>query len=630
MFFDELGPPWPKHPCTDNPRVPVALTAKPEATEARRAAPDGRLADWQLEGWTPIQIESSTRASGAHAMRCVTWEGGYREFQVFLDEEVNVTGAAAAAMRPWDEGGRSVISFVELDTGAAPRSIQISRSAPGQARYILEQLLKVLAIAEEEADAADARKVMLRFAELERRMAAWARHLGEEEADRHWTRFRAARSRAANRANEAQRVELAEKESLISELETLAHSSDWESVSTRFADLLELWRARGGLGRAGNTELQVRFVAAERTGRARHDDAKRARAKIARVTVKEQLIAELSALAATTDWPVADLRYRDIKKRWNRTGHFSKGNEALLSAAFREAETTYVAARARALEEAARRRDARARAARIAAKKQLIAELEPLPLTTDWSAADRRYRQIKQQWTTAGHFASEGELELTEAFEEVVAAYLAARDEARAAAERERAAREAEERRTEQERVVAAAEKLALAPYWDAGGFEKLSLRWKASGPAFDPVLRSQFQDAYLVARGPGFKDAIRTRLRIIAEAAGLSGLAGWDERAHRFADVADEWAAAPWAGPHVELPLQRRYQTTIDAFLAACNVDDLERVMAQAADTRQRAQGSGEGVQVKNVGADLDRLVRLAAAVREAREPSGVSLAER
>src|ERR1700730_19296687 len=26
VFFDHLGPPWPKHPCTDNPREPAAAS----------------------------------------------------------------------------------------------------------------------------------------------------------------------------------------------------------------------------------------------------------------------------------------------------------------------------------------------------------------------------------------------------------------------------------------------------------------------------------------------------------------------------------------------------------------------------------------------------------------------------
>jgi hypothetical protein len=47
VFFDELGPPWPKHPCTDNNSIwnEQKLQIKGETRSHDR---------WQLEGWTPI------------------------------------------------------------------------------------------------------------------------------------------------------------------------------------------------------------------------------------------------------------------------------------------------------------------------------------------------------------------------------------------------------------------------------------------------------------------------------------------------------------------------------------------------------------------------------------------------
>ena len=49
VFFDELGPPWPKHPCTDNPRQPV------EKFSAQGWKP--KKYQWQLQGWEPAVIE---------------------------------------------------------------------------------------------------------------------------------------------------------------------------------------------------------------------------------------------------------------------------------------------------------------------------------------------------------------------------------------------------------------------------------------------------------------------------------------------------------------------------------------------------------------------------------------------
>lgn len=36
VYFDHLGPPWPKHPCTDNPRKRIEFQAKPGKSPTRR------------------------------------------------------------------------------------------------------------------------------------------------------------------------------------------------------------------------------------------------------------------------------------------------------------------------------------------------------------------------------------------------------------------------------------------------------------------------------------------------------------------------------------------------------------------------------------------------------------------
>lgn len=52
VFFDDLGPPWPKHPCTDNPKIKIpAPTYKFEAEASRTFA-------WQLNGWVPFIVKS--------------------------------------------------------------------------------------------------------------------------------------------------------------------------------------------------------------------------------------------------------------------------------------------------------------------------------------------------------------------------------------------------------------------------------------------------------------------------------------------------------------------------------------------------------------------------------------------
>ena len=75
VFFDELGPPWPKHPCTDNPRVKNLFSSvdgrKPYMPEPRSELP-AAISDasvggsenagtsikvpWIADGWMPFVV----------------------------------------------------------------------------------------------------------------------------------------------------------------------------------------------------------------------------------------------------------------------------------------------------------------------------------------------------------------------------------------------------------------------------------------------------------------------------------------------------------------------------------------------------------------------------------------------
>jgi hypothetical protein len=49
VFFDELGWPWPKHPCTDNRHDPLRATR-----DSARASGSRPVPYWRLEGWRPL------------------------------------------------------------------------------------------------------------------------------------------------------------------------------------------------------------------------------------------------------------------------------------------------------------------------------------------------------------------------------------------------------------------------------------------------------------------------------------------------------------------------------------------------------------------------------------------------
>jgi hypothetical protein len=54
VFFDELGPPWPKHPCTD--KMNTYLRAKVEWFPSNREPAPEKSYAWQRLGWTPFVV----------------------------------------------------------------------------------------------------------------------------------------------------------------------------------------------------------------------------------------------------------------------------------------------------------------------------------------------------------------------------------------------------------------------------------------------------------------------------------------------------------------------------------------------------------------------------------------------
>ena len=58
VFFDDLGPPWPKHPCTDN-----STRYKPIPIEKKELPPNKEY-NWQKEGWKPFICKSVEQNEG--------------------------------------------------------------------------------------------------------------------------------------------------------------------------------------------------------------------------------------------------------------------------------------------------------------------------------------------------------------------------------------------------------------------------------------------------------------------------------------------------------------------------------------------------------------------------------------
>lgn len=101
VFFDSLGPPWPKHPCTDNRSKPTFPRLQ---------------VSWHLSGWAPISGVTIQRVSEARRTYNITGtsEGRHCSFY-FRAEEI----VMAEMVRVRREGrGKFRVSILDFNTVA--------------------------------------------------------------------------------------------------------------------------------------------------------------------------------------------------------------------------------------------------------------------------------------------------------------------------------------------------------------------------------------------------------------------------------------------------------------------------------------------------------------------------------
>jgi len=111
VFFDELGPPWPKHPCTDNGR---SLVRRLSSDSVEDFAPPS----WDRAGWVPVKIRYSRLEGNRHILAIEDLASGER-FNILAEAPFQTWIEVAAFMKRWDRDGQSQISIIEL---AARRS----------------------------------------------------------------------------------------------------------------------------------------------------------------------------------------------------------------------------------------------------------------------------------------------------------------------------------------------------------------------------------------------------------------------------------------------------------------------------------------------------------------------------
>ena len=191
------------------------------------------------------------------------------------------------------------------------------------------------------------------------------------------------------------------KQAMVDEAESLAAGEDWRRGVDRFRELLEEWKALPRVDKATDNELWHRFSSArtQYTRRrkahfselnSRRDEAKR---------VKEQIIAEATPLAESTDWGPTAGAFRDLMARWKAAGSARRADDETLWKQFRALQDQFFNARS-AAQQAVDGEQAENLATKVALVEQAEQNLEGV---TDVDTAKSRLRDFLTKFSEVGH-----------------------------------------------------------------------------------------------------------------------------------------------------------------------------------------------------------------------------------
>lgn len=140
---------------------------------------------------------------------------------------------------------------------------------------------------------------------------------------------------------------------------------------------------------------------------------------------KEQMVAEAEALAAGTDWRGGVNRFRALLESWKALPRIDRQTDDALWHRFSSARTTYTRRRKAQFAQQAEKRD---QAKTV--KERIITEAETLAGSTDWGPTAGAFRELMQQWKSAGPAPRDVDEQLWQTFRGLQDQFFAARSAA--------------------------------------------------------------------------------------------------------------------------------------------------------------------------------------------------------
>ncbi|WP_017609690.1 DUF349 domain-containing protein [Nocardiopsis xinjiangensis] len=163
-----------------------------------------------------------------------------------------------------------------------------------------------------------------------------------------WKRMSAARNSFSKRRKayfahlDQQRDEVRVlKEGLVSEAESMSHSTDWGPTARAYRDLMQRWKAGGRADRASEDKLWARFKAAQDTFFDARNEVFAERDAELRVNAdaKKKILEEAEAeIPKISDPRRARTRLREFQEAWEEAGQLPRDVRDQLEGAFRQIE----------------------------------------------------------------------------------------------------------------------------------------------------------------------------------------------------------------------------------------------------------------------------------------------------
>ena len=120
VFFDELGPPWPKHPCTDSSCIPKPLRGVDQSSGSREIG-------WEQDGWQPILLRFETEIDQFFSRVVGVW--CHQEVELYLRKTALGRFGAKVRLNP-----KSLAHLRELKNSTYELSLLNDAGNPAPAR----------------------------------------------------------------------------------------------------------------------------------------------------------------------------------------------------------------------------------------------------------------------------------------------------------------------------------------------------------------------------------------------------------------------------------------------------------------------------------------------------------------